>query len=182
MTWDPNTQPHDKLFIDSVEAPGVCKLTKFDRKRRLLKVEPYGAMGARVISLGAYLAEFSFTISLTGSEEWAAWWPFNAAINRIPIGPKGKAHGIVWAPLAAYGILACLIESIEGPLEDGETGGWVVTVNATQWVPIAKPALSSPAEEEKPPEPKRPGETIIEKLEAIAKKGGPNRLEQVARL
>jgi hypothetical protein len=181
MTWDPNTQPQDEALIDGLPAPGPCTLTKFDRKRRIMKVEPYGALGARAISLGKYLAEFAIRIELVDSDSWARWYPFSAAIDRIPIGPKGRAASIVYAPLAAHGITECLLDNIEGPLPDGETGGWYVTISASQWVPIAKPSLSSPSEANKPPGSTDPVDRKIDELTEIAKMGGPDRLGRAAR-
>ena len=163
MSWDPVANPDDYAMVDGVIAPGVCTLTKLSEKRRLLKVEPYGALGARVISLGKYLVEFAFTVSLPTEAEWLLYPAFRTALNRIPVGARGKAFSIKWAPLNVLGVTAFLPEEIEGPLPD-ETGNWVLTVTGTQWVPIPKPALSAPKEAEKPAAPTDPVDKIIEDL------------------
>lgn len=170
MTWDPVANPDDYATVDGVIAPGVCTLTKFTRKRRLLKVEPYGARGARVISLGAHLAEFTFSIALSSASEWAESAPFRKAIARVPIAAKGKALSIKWAPLEAEGIKAFLVEQIDGPIPDSDTGLWRIDVTCCEWVPIPKLALASPKEAEKPAAPTDPVEQRIAALSEQFKK------------
>lgn len=162
--WDPELQPDDFALVDGQRAPGVCTLTKFTKKRKLLKIEPYGTRGARVISLGEHLAEWAFTISLATAQNWQDWAPFSKVLDRIPVGPQGKAASIVWAPFAARGVQAVMIEEVEGPLPSGDQGLWVVTISGCSWVPIPKVALSAPKEEIKPAQPTDPQYQLIETL------------------
>lgn len=164
MTWDPIAQPDDYAQIDGAKAPGVCVLTKFVKKRKLLKVDPYGSRGARVISLGEYLAEWSFTVTLATADEWQAWPAFEKAIDRIPVGPRGKAASVVWAPITSRNVREIMIEAVEGPLPSDDTGAWQVTISGCAWVPIPKLALSAPKEAEKPAPSKDPVDQTIAKL------------------
>lgn len=157
MAWDPVTQPEDFAVVDGVRAPGVCTLTKFTKKRRLQKIEPYGARGARVISLGEYLAEWSFSVHMPDAAAWEDWLPFGRALDRVPVGPQGKAATIAWAPLALRGVQSCMIEQVDGPLPQDD-GSWLATVSGCSWVPIPKIAISAPKEAQQPTAPRDPVE------------------------
>lgn len=163
MTWDPESQPDDYARVDGKQAPGVCTITKFTKKRRLQKIEPHGSLGARTICLGEYLVEWAFTITLASAKDWEAWAPFSKVLDRIPIGKNGKAASIEWAPFSSRGVRAVMIEVIEGPLPSDD-GAWHVTISGCSWVPIPKLALSAPKEEQKPTPSNDRGDVIIERL------------------
>jgi hypothetical protein len=149
VSWDPITDSDDRLRLNGVLAPGPCTLTKLDDLRELTVVVPFGVTGGRIISRGAKLKQFEFKISLATAQHWKDWPAFQKELQRIPIGDKGKAHRVDWSPVNQAGIFAAMVEKISGPVEDGDLGLWIVTVAMTQWLPVAKPALSAPKEAEK---------------------------------
>jgi hypothetical protein len=153
MTWDPFNAPDDDPIIGGTFWPGTHELTKIERKRNLQKVTPIGANGARVISLGRYLTEFTNNTTLADATDYQGWLEDVAPmLAKIPVGAKAKAIAITWAPVNVLGVDAFLIENIRGPIQ-GDDGIWSVEVDCVEWKPMPAPAVSAPIAPDKPIKP-----------------------------
>jgi hypothetical protein len=169
MSWTPYDSPEeaDALVINGVTTPGIAYVTRLTNAAKLCKVEPYGARGARIISLGRYLMEATVTIELADSLQYEAWVEnIQPIITAIPIGPKGKPMRIEYPLFAAYGVTNMLRGEIRGPTQDGDL--WIVELDLTEWIPIPRPALSAPTEAPAPVDNDPVNEQIRIKAEATA--------------
>lgn len=169
MTWDPFNSPDDDPIIGGVFWPGTHELTKIERKRNLQKVTPIGANGARVISLGRFLTEFTIKTTLADPINYQGWLEDVAPIlATIPVGAKAKAVPIQWAPVNILGVNAVLFEAIRGPTQEDD-GNWIVEVDCVEWIAIPKQALSTPIAPDKPVKPltdlQKQNQALVEQVE-----------------
>ena len=142
MSWNPITQPQDKVILADRVSPGLCEITGAANLRKWDELESYGASGALLVYRGLKLAHFSIVLSLYTEADWTEWAAFRPLVMRPPIGKRPRALTVVHPVLNEVDITALVVESVEAPAQS-EDGVWTIEIKCIEWRKLAQ-SISKP--------------------------------------
>ncbi len=122
MTFNPITQPTDKILLADRESPGIAVVTNASSPRKWDERRGYALSGARVVFRGLGLAKPIVTLRLLTDEDFEDWHAWRDLVQRPPIGRRQTALDI-WHPiLEDLGITQVVVEDVGQPnqVADGE--------------------------------------------------------------
>lgn len=163
MSWNPWDLPVDKAVLRGALTPGLCEIKNCKREHKYDRIAGYAQDSAIAIYRGRPPAGFDIVLTLCTPQDYADWQVFRAIVLAPPlIGPRSKAYDIFHPFLAELAIMACVIEAVGVPENNGN-GIYTVTISAVEWkrpkIALTKldAATAAPADTD-------PGDKIINKL------------------
>lgn len=142
MGWNPWEVPIDKCILRGAVSPGLAEIRNCKREHKYDRVAGYAQDSAIAIYRGRPPAGFDIVLTLITPKDYADWQTFRAIALSAPIGPNSKALDVYHPFLAELGIMACVIEAVSIPENNGN-GLYTVTISAVEWK-RPKPALAKP--------------------------------------
>jgi len=127
VTWNPLTQPADKLKLKGVLSPGLCEIVGASSGRKWDELAGYAMSGALLVYRGIKLSHFTVKLKLLTDQDWVDWAAFRPLVMRPPIGPVARTLDIYHPQLDEVGIHHCVIEEVHQPVQD-EDGVWIIEI------------------------------------------------------
>ncbi len=154
MTWDPLTQPVNKLELAGSLSPGICTLRDGAIKNRVDTKAPSGSSGAVTIFHGRELTKLTATLQLHEVQDFAEWEEFRQVVDSPPAGSHPKALAIGHPIADDLGVTAVVVLG-RTQLKPGETGDWEVDIFFEEFVAKPIPTRSTPtgSKQKKKPNP-----------------------------
>lgn len=163
MAWNPWDLPVDKCVLRGALSPGLAEIKNCKREHKYDRIAGYAQDSAIAIYRGRPPAGFDIVLTLCTAADYTDWQAFrDIVLAPPPRGPSGKAYDVFHPFLLELGIMACVIESVGVPENNGN-GLYTVTISAVEWR-RPKQALSKPEAATAKPADTDPGDIIINKL------------------
>ena len=148
MSYDPQINPVDKIWINGSKSPGIAKVYgAFDGRKYDIQQGPFMS-GAITIYRGRELAKFHVDLILLTPQDWIDWYAWKHVVDRPPFGFNPLALEIAHPWLAGLGIVDVQVEKVHQPEEDGDTGGFKITIDFLEFrapkLTLAKPEAAGP--------------------------------------
>jgi hypothetical protein len=134
MTFNPLVRPVNVVVIGGVQSPGIATIRDAHAPRRLVVRNGVGLSGATVRFQGVMLSEkFAVELRLYTAEDWDAWASFKDVVDPPPLGEHARALDISHPILEDLGITSVLVDDVLQPVQEGETGVWLIVIKLTQF-------------------------------------------------
>lgn len=144
--------PWDVVILAGQPSPGIAVVSGAGVPRKLDIREGSGMSGATVTYKGDKVSQFTVTLSLVTTDDWAKFFEWRKLLARPPRGAAAKALAIYHPALAYLGIDAVLIEDESQAEPADETGLYKVPIKMCQWRKPT-PAIGTPGGAENDPSP-----------------------------
>jgi hypothetical protein len=131
MTWNPLTQPTDKVILGGLETPGLAEVLGASSARKWDILSGQGMSGGILIYRGIEPSQFTIRIRLLTEVDWDDWARFRPIVLRPPIGKIARTFDITHPVLNEVNIHACVIKDVTAPTQ-GEDGEWVIEITCIE--------------------------------------------------
>lgn len=149
MTWNPLTQPTDKLTLGGRESPGLCEVVGAASGRKWDELAGYAMSGAILVYRGIKLSHFNIRLKLLTEKDWDDWEKFRPVLMRPPIGKIARTLDIVHPQLDEVDIHHCVIEEVKQPVQEDD-GVWIIEIACIE-SRVHKKSVSQPDAAENTP-------------------------------
>lgn len=161
LGWNPYTQPVDVFYMALTAgktapvwkpSPGIAELTQGAVQRRYQEAGQAGWSGALVLYHGMDPVRFVFNVKLYTPRDWADWHAFASTfLGRPKPRERPPAWSIQHPLLDVMGVSACVVESVDAPLQsESAPGEWVIAIRFIESRPLTIAPVKPRKQEPKP--------------------------------
>lgn len=143
MSWNPLSEPYDKIWLAQVWSPGLCDIVGANSPRNWEERDGAGMSGATIVFHGIKLAHFSVRFRLYTEQDWSEWNQFSPLLIKPP--PRVEPRALdIWHPiLVDQGIYSVAVEDV-GPPDQTQDGEWTIEVKFSEYRGEPKHTLAKP--------------------------------------
>lgn len=183
MTFNPISEPVDKILLANRESPGLAVISNVDSPRMWDERKGYALSGARVVFRGQGLSRPIVTLRLFTDDDFAAWHDWRPILDLPPreqLAPdagfaqrsvfrRGRLALDIWHPiLEDLGVAKVVVENVTQPRQVAD-GEWNVVINFIEFRRPVRRLITAEASQERPTD---PADITIENLSAIVSNNG----------
>ena len=180
MTFNPISEPVDKILLANRESPGLAVISNVDSPRRWDERRGYALSGARVVFRGIGLARPIVTLRFFTDADFAAWHDWRTIVERPPVGERGRLALDIWHPiLEDLLITKVVVENVLQPKQVAD-GEWNIDIKFIEFRRPVPRLETAEAAAERPTDPR--ALTISNLRGQIANNGEGSILDSLAPL
>lgn len=147
MTFNPITDPIDKIRLAGRLSPGTARITNCNSPRRWDERRGYALSGSRVIFRGIGLAHPIVTLTLLTNQDWVDWHNWKELVQRPPRLERARAIDI-WHPiLEDQGVRSIVVEDVGQANPVGDNGEYAIVIKMIEFRRPVRAVVSPEASE-----------------------------------